>query len=96
MDAMSTTKCTTSSTNSPTRKVKAMKQPMILDKSAYVTAHAAGRLTPYSAQTWANWAAKGVISHLRIGKKILIPKSEIERLIAQGTRPAVAQVEARG
>jgi len=69
---------------------------MILDRADFVTCNEAARVTPFSRTTWALWAQKGVVSYLRIGKTILIPRSEIARVIIQGTKPATEQVAARG
>lgn len=44
--------------------------------------------TGISRFTWRRWAYDSKVSSVKLGKRLLIPTSEIERLIAEGTRPA--------
>ena len=44
-----------------------------------------------SRWSWRRDAYAGRISSVKIGRRLLIPVAEIRRLIAEGTRPAVAQ-----
>jgi len=44
-------------------------------------------LTGVSQWTWRRWAYDGRISSVKLGKRLLIPTDEIERLVAAGTRP---------
>jgi len=57
-------------------------------------------LTGVSRWTWRRWAYDGRICSVKLGKRLLIPTDEIERLVAAGTRPrqddAKANVSARG
>jgi len=44
-----------------------------------------------SRWTFRRWAYSGKISSVKMGRRLLIPVSEIERLIETGTRPALEQ-----
>jgi len=52
-------------------------------------AEAAGRLG-LSIWTLRNWAYAGKVASCKLGSRLLIPESEIERLISESMRPAVA------
>jgi len=41
--------------------------------------------TDISRHTWRRWARDGKVSHVRLGRRILIPETEVKRLIAAGT-----------
>jgi excisionase family DNA binding protein len=43
------------------------------------------RLTPSCVR---RWISQGRVTSVRIGRRLVIPRTEIERLIRQGTRPA--------
>jgi hypothetical protein len=43
--------------------------------------------TGVSRFTWRRWAYDSKVSSVKLGKRLLIPTSEIDRLIAEGTRP---------
>ena len=45
--------------------------------------------TGVSRWTWRRWAYDGRVSSVKLGSRLLIPTSEVERIIAAGTRPAV-------
>jgi excisionase family DNA binding protein len=55
-----------------------------------MSAKDAAALTGMTRQAWTNYAKAGVISYVRIGRRVLIPRSEVSRLIAEGTRPRTA------
>jgi excisionase family DNA binding protein len=61
-------------------------------KSRFVSCADAGALTGLSRQTWWLLVKDGVVEHIRIGERILIPRSEIDRLIAEGRRPRKSEV----
>ena len=46
-------------------------------------------VTGISRWTWRRWAYDGRIASVKLGKRLLIPAAEIERLIGAGTRPAL-------
>jgi excisionase family DNA binding protein len=45
--------------------------------------------TGVSRWTWRRWALDGKVGSVKLGKRLLIPLAEIERLIAKNTRPAI-------
>jgi hypothetical protein len=42
-----------------------------------------------SRWTWRRWAYAGKVTSVKVGKRLLIPGSEYERLMREGTRPAL-------
>jgi hypothetical protein len=44
--------------------------------------------TGVSRWTWRAWAYSQKVASVKMGKRLLIPASEIQRLVAEGTRPA--------
>ena len=47
-------------------------------------------MTGVSRWTWRRWAYDGKVASVKLGKRLLVPAAEVERMIAEGTRPAVA------
>jgi excisionase family DNA binding protein len=47
-------------------------------------------MTGVSRWTWRRWAYDGRIVSTKLGTRLLIPVKEIERLVAEGTRPRIA------
>jgi len=45
--------------------------------------------TGVSRWTWRRWSYDGKIASVKLGKRLLIPTAEVERMICAGTRPAV-------
>jgi|SRR6185437_6695547 len=45
-------------------------------------------LTGISDWTWRGWANTGVCASIKLGNRLLIPVSEIHRLLSEGLRPA--------
>jgi Helix-turn-helix domain len=45
--------------------------------------------TGISRYTWRRWAYDRKVSSVKLGKRLLIPVSEIDRLIAEGMRPKI-------
>lgn len=45
--------------------------------------------TGVSRWTWRRWAYDGKIASVKLGKRLVIPTSEIQRVIDRGMRPAV-------
>ncbi len=54
----------------------------------HVGVETAGAMTGLSPWTWRRWAYEGKISSVKAGRRLLIPVSEIERVMQEGTRPA--------
>jgi len=48
-------------------------------------------LTGVSKWTWRRWSYDGKIASVKLGKRLLIPASEIERLVTENTRPRLAE-----
>jgi Helix-turn-helix domain len=55
----------------------------------YLGVEQAGLMTGMSPWTWRRWAYAGKVASVKLGNRLLIPRSEIERLIAENLRPAV-------
>ena len=45
----------------------------------------------YGVSRWTlrRWAYQGKISSTKLGKRLLIPVAELERIVQEGTRPAI-------
>ncbi len=46
-------------------------------------------LTSVSRWTWLRWAYAGRIASVKLCRRLVIPKSEMDRIIAENTRPAL-------
>jgi len=55
----------------------------------YVSVQGAETMTGRSRWSWRRDAYEGKIASVKLGAKLLIPISEIRRVIAENTRPAV-------
>lgn len=51
--------------------------------------------TGFSHWTWRKWAYEGRVASVKVGKALLIPASEVERIMAEGYRPALATAAAK-
>ena len=60
-------------------------------KVEYVGVIEAESITGVSRWTWRRWAYDGKIASVKLGKRLVIPASEIERLVVQNTRPALEE-----
>ena len=47
--------------------------------------------TGVSRWTWRRWAYDGKVSSVKLGRRLLIPTTEIERLIEANTRPRLVE-----
>lgn len=47
----------------------------------------AGALTGLSPWTWRRYAYGSTVASIKLGRRLLIPRSEIDRLVAEHTRP---------
>ena len=45
--------------------------------------------TGVSRWTWRRWAYDGKVGSVKLGKRLLIPVAEIDRLVSENTRPAL-------
>jgi len=48
-------------------------------------------MTGVSRWTWRRWAYDGKISSAKLGKRLVIPVTELERLMKENTRPALVR-----
>jgi hypothetical protein len=46
-------------------------------------------LSGLSRWTWRAWAYSGKVASVKVGRRLLIPVTEIRRVMAEGTRPRV-------
>ena len=51
----------------------------------------AEELTGLSRWTWRRWAYDGKVGSTKLGRRLLIPLAEIERLVRENTRPALKE-----
>jgi len=61
-------------------------------KAEYLGVADAEALTGISRWSWRRWAYDGKVSSVKLGKRLLIPTSEISRLVDEGMRPRVPEV----
>ncbi len=52
--------------------------------------------TGVSRWTWRRWAYDGKVSSVKLGRRLLIPASEITRLVVANTRPRMDSDGSRG
>jgi excisionase family DNA binding protein len=57
----------------------------------YLSVADAEAQTGISRWTWRRWAYDGKVGSVKLGRRLLIPLAEIERLVAENTRPALEQ-----
>ncbi len=67
------------------------KETKILATGGAVGVDVAGEQTGLSPWTWRRWAYEGKVASIKVGSRLLIPRSEIERVLSEGLRPAVAK-----
>lgn len=58
-------------------------------QAQFVSVLEAETQTGVSRWTWRRWAYDGKIGSVKLGRRLLLPISEIERLVAQNSRPAL-------
>ncbi len=56
-------------------------------KMEYMGVRELEAVTGVSRWTWRRWAYSGRVASVKLGKRLLIPVSEISRLVAENTRP---------
>lgn len=61
-------------------------------KAEYLSVVDAEIISGLSRWTWRAWAYSGRIASVKVGRRLLIPATEIHRIIAEGTRPQVVGV----
>jgi excisionase family DNA binding protein len=70
-------------------KVVARRWDMTVRKDFLGVAEAE-EMTGISRWTWRRWAYDGKIASVKMGKRLLIPTSELERLVTENLRPRIA------
>jgi predicted site-specific integrase-resolvase len=55
----------------------------------FVSVAEAEALTGISRWTWRVYAYKGRVASVKVGRRLLLPLSELHRILAEGTRPRV-------
>jgi excisionase family DNA binding protein len=48
-------------------------------------------LTGVSRWTWRRWAYDGKVASVKLGKRLLIPRAEITRLVSENLRPRLVK-----
>jgi hypothetical protein len=61
-------------------------------ETEYVSPQGAETMTGRSRWSWRRDAYDGKIESVKLGAKLLIPITEIRRVIAEGTRPRITEV----
>lgn len=56
-------------------------------KQQFLGVQEAEQLTGISRWTWRKWAYDGRVASVKLGKRLLIPLKDIERLVEDNTRP---------
>ena len=67
-----------------------MKQQIV---SQFVGVDGAELRSGISRWTWRRMAYAGRIASSKVGKRLLIPTSEIDRILAEGYRPALSDMQ---
>jgi hypothetical protein len=72
---------------------EAMRERKNSPKAEYLGVEQAAALTSMSVWFWRRRAYKGTVSSVKIGRRLLIPRTEIERMITENTRPRTEAAE---
>jgi hypothetical protein len=63
-------------------------------KPTYLSVADAEAMSSISKWTWRRWAYEGKVASVKLGRRLVIPVAEIERLVTEGTRPSTEIAEA--
>lgn len=55
----------------------------------FLSVKEAAEVTGLSPWTWRAWAYKGKVASVKAGRRLLIPRAEIDRTLREGYRPAI-------
>ena len=66
-----------------------LKETNMKIEAVYVGVGDAETLTGVSRWTWRRWAYDGKVESVKLGKRLLIPRAEISRLVNENTRPRI-------
>jgi hypothetical protein len=72
---------------------EAMQKKKNSTQPEYLGVEQAAALTSMSVWFWRRKAYSGAVSSVKIGRRLLIPRAEIERMITENTRPRAAAAE---
>lgn len=64
-----------------------MKLPPKPEPARMLSVYEAAERTGVTHWCWRRWATIGKVSSAKLGRRLLIPETEIERVIAEGMRP---------
>jgi helix-turn-helix protein len=59
-------------------------------QAEFCSVDTAEAMTGISRWTWRSWAYKGRIGSCKAGRRLLLPLTEVRRILAEGYRPPVA------
>jgi excisionase family DNA binding protein len=62
-------------------------------KQQFLGVKEAEQLTGISRWTWRKWAYDGRVASVKLGKRLLIPLKDIERLVEENTRPRLSDAQ---
>jgi hypothetical protein len=68
-----------------------MQQNASKQRPAYMGVDDAEIMSGLSRWTWRKYAYEGRVASTKVGRRLLIPVTEIERIMAEGLRPRVEQ-----
>jgi len=60
---------------------------------AYLSVAEAEAYSGISRWTWRRWCYDGRVSSVKLGKRLVVPVAEIQRLVTQGTRPRLSEAQ---
>jgi hypothetical protein len=63
-------------------------------RAEYLGVEQAAALTSMSLWFWRRQAYNGTVSSVKIGSRLLIPRTEIERVVTENTRPRITAATA--
>ena len=59
------------------------------EQARFIGVDKAEQIYGLSRWTFRRWAYDGTISSVKLGRRLLVPVEEIERVVVKGTRPAI-------
>ena len=65
-----------------------MRKKHVVIEPEFYSVSEAEILSSLSRWTWRRWAYDGKIASVKVGPRLLIPKTEIHRIMGAGLRPA--------
>jgi hypothetical protein len=62
-------------------------------EAEYLSVEGCERLTNLSRSTWRRYAYAGTVASCKVGGRLIIPRSEVNRILQGAMRPALATAE---